>query len=275
MKTFTFPELKKIAVKQGYKLASLENDQGERLQFNNTLKTKIDTHLRTLEERLKSDLYPNGVYYICFAQSINKARNPDKYPIVKGKITKELSEQLTVRETNKPQIITTVHTDVLTYEQALKMQQTISDLRADVKSLQLENEYLKQEIADMENEEPELQEGNKTVSNIKSFLDESLPSIMSVADKFFANQDRKLALEEKKLDMKKTVVHTAKRTLIEPGSQEHLALIRSLNTSKDPTSGERLNKELDKLEVANHAMYLKLCEELGITEEEEEEEEDK
>jgi hypothetical protein len=271
MKTFSFTQLKKIAADQGYKFASLQNDQGDKLQLNNTVKTKINPQLDLLKKRLDGELYNDGIYYVCMAQTIARAANPDKFAVVKGKITKELSEQVNKKD-QKEVIKLSPSVDVLSYDQALAMQQTISDLKAEVQMLELEIEFKDQEIEELKEQVKEggLDEDGKTPLNgIKSFVEETMPSITGIMDKYFANQDRKLDIEEKKLSMGKTSNTFAKkkdqkRTLIKPGDPEHIALIHALHKQDTDESWEKLQRELDKLEAVNHDLYVQVCKELNI-----------
>lgn len=270
MKTYTFTELKRICPQQGYKLACLESLQGDRLQPNNNIKKKVDQQLALLESRLKSELYQDGYYYIGLAQTMTKARTPDKYLIYRGKgVPPVLEENNTPQIIRDSKIITTVSADVLTYESALKMQQEISDLKSEVKMLQLENEFLQSENEELnkENLEEQIPAANNTVENIKSFMNETMPTITGIMDKYFEQKDRSLNLEEKKLNLQKqnTVSKPIiKRSLIIPASPEHIALITHLHKTDTEDSISKLEKELDKLELANSELYIKVCNDLGI-----------
>jgi len=271
MKTYTFADLKRICPQQGYKLACLESLQGDRLQPNNNIKFKIDKQLGLLESRLKSELYQDGYYYIGLAQTMTKARTPDKYLIYRGKGTPPaLEENFNTPKIIDRNIIQTVHADVLTYESALKMQQEISDLKSANKMLELENEFLQAEIEDLKSENLEEVSNatpNDTMSNIKTFMSETMPTITGIMDKYFEQQDKKLNLEEKKLNLQKTnqsKSNPIKRSLIIPASPEHIALITHLHKADTPESLNKLEKELDKLELANRDLYLKICTDLGI-----------
>jgi len=263
MKTFTFAQLKKMIPEQGYKFASLENSQGERIQLNNTVKTKINAQLDLLQKRLNSELYPDGYYFVCMAQTIARAKNPDKYAVVKGKPSKE---DLSENKKDLPAIKQPV--EVLTYDAALKMQQTISDQKAEISMLKLEIEMLQQEIADLEsaNKETDLDEGEEKKSGVKTFIEEAMPSITGIMDKYFATEERKLDIKEKELGLKGKQMAKAnmKRTLVKPGSPEHIALIHSLHKKDTDESLNKLDSELDKLEAANAELYIKVCTDLGI-----------
>lgn len=274
-KIYKFPELKALAKEQGYKLACLEDKNQTRIQSNNPLTLKVDKQLDILESRLKNEIYPDGIYYVCLAQSITKTRNPDRYPIVKGKY-KATNDELS--ENNKPTIIhqITPSVDVLSYESALAMQGEIAELKAEKAQLLYENEILGQKITDLEAElkESEGLQENSAPSNTQKFLSELFPSVLPIAEKYFETENRKIALEEKKLQNRFTQVKNdpAKKTerkIIEPGSDEHLLLIEQLfNTDQD----EKLNIQLDRLQAVDKAKHDEVCERLGIDLNESEEE---
>ena len=89
MKTYKITDLKRLAAEQGYKLAALENSQGVRILPFNQIKKSITLQLDKIPIRLKSELQDDGVYWVLMAHSINTAKNPDRYPIVKGKVNPE------------------------------------------------------------------------------------------------------------------------------------------------------------------------------------------
>lgn len=262
MKTYTINNLKQISKEQGYKLAALENSQGERLQSFNNLKTKIDTHLNTITSRLKSELYPDGVYYVCMAQSINKTKAPDKYPVVKGQLKPEhLAE-------HKP-VVTVIEKqeNVLTWESALAMQKQISDLQGQVTQLKFENNLLQSELDNLDDDDNSgLNEGNE-VKAPNSFLSETIPSMLPILDRYFDLEEKKLNLQQLKFQQKQRPASPLRKP-ITVGSQEHLNIIEHYYNTKQEG---KLDAELDKLEAANEELYKQVCVKLGIVDEEEEE----
>lgn len=265
MKTYSIPQLKKLAKEQGYKLAALENNQSERLQSFNNLKTTLDKHLNVITSRLNSELYPDGLYYVLLAQSINKTKAPDRYPVVKGVLKPEhLEEKPTVTIIEKPA------ENVLTWSSALEMQAKISELTGRVKQLEFENNLLQSELDAIE--EAEETEGlSEAKSGTQMFLSETLPSLMPILDRYFQNEDKKLDLERLKLQQKTKSKIQPQRKPIQVGSQEHLNIIEHYyNTKQD----DKLSRELDRLEQANPELYKQVCTQLGFEFEEEEEEEE-
>lgn len=262
---YKFPELKALATEQGYKLAALEDSQGKRIQPFNKPTIKIEKQFSTIQNRLKNNLFPEGVYYVLLAHNINRAKEPDRYTIAKGRVKNEAQIQtpnLSERKESAPA--------VLTYDSALKMQKEIAELQSEKRTLMNEKASLEARIRVLEEELSQPLE--EQTSGIKTFIEEGMPSVMPIIDRYFDVQEKKLALEEKRLSLHDRVNKKEKpqfKRLI-PGSKEHLTLIETLyNNGND----EKMNAELDKLEKANKELYLKVCKELGFEMEEETEEE--
>ena len=266
MKIYTIPEIKKQAAKQHYKMAALEDSSSKRLQPFNKPTTSIASQLNTIEERLNNDLFEDGFYFILMAQSISSSKNPDRYKIQKGTVKIDANPTSQIQH-----IVTTPVQEVLTYEAALSYQQTISDLRNEIAVLKLENNNLKEQIDELEQEQ-ELSENTPTESNMKVFLNEAMPSITPVLDRYFDLEEKKLNLKFKQLDNrysgrnqnngnnhKSNIVR--KKIPIKIGSQQHLELI-DLYYKKN--MDDKLSDELDKLEDFDFNLYKTVCEKLGI-----------
>lgn len=268
MKTYSITQLKKLAKEQGYKLAALENSTGKRLQSFNKLTTKIDTQLTTISNRLKSEIYEDGIYTILLSRTINNMQDPDRYEIVKG-ILKPENIAVTISE----QVTPKAH-EVLTWEGALKMQQEIADLRGQVQQLKFENNLLQSELDSIDETETDLAEGTQHPTELKSgtqtFLSETLPSLLPILDKYFEQEDKKLDLKKMELAAKtKTRVQPIRKPIV-TGSQEHLNIIEHYYKTNNE---EKFDKELDKLEAYSEPLYIEVCKKLGIVIENEEEEE--
>lgn len=262
MKTYSIAELKKISVEQGYKICSLENSQGEKIQpFNVPTKATLTKHLDVITNRLKTDLYPDGLYYIVLNNYVANSKGAKKFPIVKGTYTDtELKEQTV----HIPKIIPTQSHEVLTWDSALKLHQELTDLKSQVKQLEYENNLLQQQLEEIEDIEP-LNEGIGS-NSIISFLKETIPSFMPIVEKHFELEEKKLNLEHLKLNNNNVNLNKSNtRIKIIPGTQNHLNLIEHyFNTDQD----NLLNIELDKLQNVNPELYKNVCVKLDITENE-------
>ena len=274
-KIYKITELKSLCSEQGYKLAALEDAHGKRLQPFNNPKISLSKQFLTIQNRLKSSLLSEGIYFICCAQNINRAGDPDRYPIAKGKVTAD-----TIKET-------IIHKDtpsVLTYEKALEMQNTIAELKNENKTLKDKVTSQETIITELNAELEGMEEGEEVEDGMTRFTKDGLPQLLPLLDRFFDLEDKKVSLKEKELELKsngseqretRNKGKDSRSRTVAPGSKEHLMLIQTLF---DDESDEKLGKELDKLKKANLELYGKVMTELeleeGESEEEEEEEEE-
>jgi len=95
---------------------------------------------------------------------------------------------------------------VLTYDAAIKSNKEISDLTAEVSRLGLEIKQkdvciadLESDIAEYEEELDQLSDGTG-ISDGKAYLEDLVATAIPIADRYFDLQERKIALEEKKLN---------------------------------------------------------------------------
>jgi hypothetical protein len=268
MKIYKINELKGLAKKAGYKMAALEDSSGKRLLAFNRINVTLDKQFGTIDEKLKSELVQNGIYYVVMANSIAGCKQPDRFAVNKGRVSEEQMQ----KAENTPVIIHSGSTETLSLSESI-------DLIRENANYKAENEILKKTVADLEREleEADLGEGQEDKPPAwASFLMEQAPVLTGLANEYFAQNKRKLDLEERKIELGHTTNAPKKkaikgRVVIKPGSQEHLNLIEKyFNEDND----EKLNAQLDKLEAANPDLYAKVCEKLGIEIEEEEGEEE-
>lgn len=275
MKTYTFDDLKKIAREQGYKLAALENMNGEKIVSFNKINKPIEDHLKIIQTRLKSDIHPSGVYNVCLSHSISKNRTPDRYAVTKGNVSAELLEEIENKNIPVSPVIVEKNPDVLTWDSAIQMNKTIAEQAARISQLEFENSALQLRVEELEIELEEegegLTEGTQgqgTIGAVKDLITNLTPGL----DKWLEIEKEKLELRKMEVLLKHQGRPSGTRTKpkikeIVPGSQEHLKLIQMLAGMDDEISGAKLDKELDKLQAANPALYEQVCNELGLFEE--------
>lgn len=278
MKTYTLADLKKTVRLQGFKMAALRAPDGTRIvSFNkyNPKSKDLDNQFKVIETRLKSGLYPDGIYYVLLAHNIVGSKNPLEFPIAQGKLSAaELAEFEKKQIPLTPATIVQPAEQVLTWAEALKMQQEISDLKNKVNLLELEKKNLLEQIAEMEAEEDEaLAENEVTQNPLEKSLADLVPTLTSLADRYFDREDKKIELERLKLENHNKAPQNNNsqpqgRKIVPIGSRDHLQLIENLYNEEND---EALNIELDKLQAKNPALYDKVCKELGLFEEEEQE----
>lgn len=266
MKKYKWADIRRIAKEQGYKLAALENLNGEKIISFNQIKVPIDKHLTTLETRLKSEIHPDGVYNVLLAHSISKSRTPDRYPLVKGNLNDDQLHEIEKRVLPlTPTIVEHAPERVLTWENALQMQQTIATLNGQVSQLQFENNQLQMQVEELISELSSLEEAQKPNDTV-SFLKETVPTFVPIIERWFDLEEKKLGINAAQVQARPSQQATAKKPLsFAPGSANHLTYIEYLYRKG---LEDKMNAELDKLEAANPELYAAVCEKLGITEEE-------
>jgi hypothetical protein len=272
MKIYKLTELKTLAKSGGYKMASLEDSQGKRMLPFNRLNVRLDTQFSNIDQKLRNELTPDGVYYVVLATSIAAAKNPDRYPVSKGKLTPDQVQNAQ----NTPIVI---HTPVSKSEEMLSMGAALEYIQENA-NLKAQNAILQARVSELELQLEEfegMEEGDKEQPGWEKFLQEQGPVFLGLADKFLEQRERKISLEEKKFAQQPKVPEGYKKmtkstgSQMKVGSREHLDLIEKLyNEDKE----EEMNTELDKLEAANVDLYNKVITALGLVDEEEEEEEE-
>jgi uncharacterized small protein (DUF1192 family) len=268
MKTYTIPQLKALAGKQGYKMAALEDSNGIRiLPFNQAHKVTIAKHLEKIPQRLDSEIRQDGVYYVLMAHNIQGSKTPDRYPIVKGKVEPEVLAEVEKRALPLTRAeIVNQEPSVRGWDAALADKEKIAMLSSELERVKAELNTATAKIEELEaelEEEPEQlseQQANPTVS----FLKEQVPALLPILDRYFDLQEKKIGLEERRLNGAARSAPAARkpgsRPLV-PGSAAHLQVIRMyFNSGND----DKMNAELDKLEEANPEVYAQIIAELGL-----------
>jgi len=253
MQTYTLTELKKLIKEQDYKTAALENLQGDRLLgFNNVKSCDINEQFNKIEKRIKSVTIPNGYLNICMAISPTHQKNPDKFLLVKG----NLSEAAAIPSQPSQIIIEKERSaEVLTWNEALKLHSELAALREENKALIEKIERYEEEEEETLSEAPP---GDNL--NLLSFLKEQSPILITLADRYFNLEDKKLELKKTELDLKNLIKTKTAPKQITPGSREHLILIETYYNNDNE---EALNKELEKLQIVDNDLYIKVVERLN------------
>jgi len=283
--TYTIKQLRDLAKQQGYKVACLFDSKDKKVNNYNTLQTAISKQLDVIENRLKSPVLPDGIYFVGMCEKYGRGQIVDKYAVIKGAgLSNNGVQTYQVVQQSSPS------ENVLTYESALAMQQQIAELKSDNRFLTENNKLLQDKIntleADLKESENSLSEyvddsGNAKKSDLMAlgekaggWLKDIAPMLTPLADRYFDLKEKKIALEEKKIEAggkTKTEKKVAQKKL-EVGSKAFLDYIREI--AEDEDKEDELDKCLDLLEANFPDQYVSICEELDLFEEEEEEEEE-
>lgn len=194
MKIFKIEELAKIQMDQAYKYAGLFDQQGTAIIPFNPNKVPIERRLQEIETKLLSPGLKDGYYIVRCKTTTAKNVIPDSYTVYKGE---NLSESAPVPQ--QVQIVEKhISPDVLTYDQALKMQVELEKLKLENLQLQKENERLLSELSEVETLSEEAQ--NSVWSNAKDFLTELVTMGAPLLDKHFELKEKALTLEAMKIN---------------------------------------------------------------------------
>jgi hypothetical protein len=187
---------------QGVKFIDLVNAQGEKVVPRNQNAKQLPQKIAEVKQRLKS--LPDGVYTLGAFYNANPTIKGDKYFIGKGNYKNVLLSETApeiVTPAPRKKVVADESEHVLSYAQALKNIQEIERLRADVARLETElaaaramNLELREEIAELESES-----GNGGLAEgIKEIFSPIAPLLPTLADQYFAIENRKLNLQEAK-----------------------------------------------------------------------------
>ena len=241
-------------IKNDFKAFQLKSMDGELLVPYNKPSKSADQQAKTIITRFK--LLGDGVYQLYCCHSHSHSLKPECFYLAKGKIqTTQLSETppQTMRQTKEEK----QSQNVLSLDSALTRIEEISKLRA-------ENEVLKQRVRDLEienndlqselDELPELSEEKTGSDKVTNWLQTIMPTLSPLADAYFQTQNRKLAIEEQKLQL-----NSRKKKTIRKKTQ-----MDSLNNYPDIHNDAELNAYFDMLEKLSDDDFEKLCGVLSI-----------
>lgn len=193
MNIFKIEDLKGIQAKQAYKYVCLTDQSNKIIIPFNTNKIPISERIHEIETRLQSQGLKDGYYMVKFKNTTSKTVSTDDYMIYKG-------ESLEFAPDPQPVIIEkqSFSPEVLTYDQALKLNVEVASLKMEVAQLKKENAALKAEIEEMENNPGLLSEESEEpglMENATSFLNNAMGFIAPLLDKHFELREKKLGLE--------------------------------------------------------------------------------
>jgi hypothetical protein len=186
-----FEEQKKRIIDSGYKHVSLYRGNDRICAWN--LAGRIDAKLEEIKTRLQNN--PPGVYLIKCRNSTSE-KNPDVFEVNTG--SEKMPEQKTHIVYKEP-----------ASDKLLENQQ-ILNLTVQLKQLEMENKYLLQQVADLENEIAEMETAaavnlaeQTPVPNLMESAKEFLGGLMEfgapLLDQHFALKKQQLEIERMKL----------------------------------------------------------------------------
>lgn len=197
MKAITIQDFDKVNAQQKYRYLSLEDMSGAVIVPFNSAKISPSDRLKEIKTRMQAQ--PGNVIVIKGKTTASPKAKSDVYYIAKNpELLSEEPETIEIKAVeipSRPAIDPGVN--VRSYEYVL-------ELEVKVKALELENEKLKDDIADLEDALSEAQgladsapQENPIFGWLKGTIEQSMPLV----DKLLEQRDKRLALEEKKMNL--------------------------------------------------------------------------
>lgn len=198
MNNYSLDEITEIINNQGYKYVSLTDQFGKELiPFNS--RNSVAERLEEIKLRFNSPALKNGLYLVKAKNSVQKTAAVDDFPILKGTVENlsEPKKEIVIQQNISPEI--------LTYQEALKMQVTIKELEMKVQQLEKENKELILENTELQAElentatlSEDQPEQKSMVETAKDFLSELMTFGAPLLDKHFQLKERQLEIEAAK-----------------------------------------------------------------------------
>lgn len=193
MNIFKIEDLNGIQSKQSYKYVCLTDQSGSKsiIPFN-TNKIPVSDRLEEIQRRLKGQGLKDGYYLVKFKNSTSKTVSTDDYMIYKGEAPQPMAEPAPIIM-QAPQY----SPEVLTYDEALKLNIELARLKLENAQLKKEIDSLNGEIAELETNQNFLNEEKEPglMENAQTFLTNAMGFIAPLLDKHFELKEKKLGLE--------------------------------------------------------------------------------
>lgn len=265
-KIYTVAEAVKFFNDVKPKFVSLRNNAGKVEVPYNTPGQKSLTRFQQIANLLNKKGLPDGIYLLCYRESIQPTASEYTIAIGKGNYNKAIAEAAPAQP---PVVVQAVSEQVWTAKEAVQEIGERLNAENNVKWLQLENERLKEQLASKELAEPK----NETAfaETVKQMFESFSPAI----DKYFDIQDKKIRLETAKLNYNRANQMSGKASVNENGLTGKAAVndLRedggiSFDSPKyeqyfaamcEQADDDEFENELQQLEAASPQLYKFLC----------------
>lgn len=193
MNIFKIEDLKGIQSKQSYKYVCLTDQSNKSIIPFNTNKIPVSNRLEEIETRLQSQGLKDGYYVVKFKNTTSKTVSTDDYMIYKGDQVQPMAEPTPIQYAPPVQY----SPEVLTYDEALKLNIELARLKLENAQLKKEIDSLNGEIAELETNQNFLNEEKEPnlMENAQTFLTNAMGFIAPLLDKHFELKEKKLGLE--------------------------------------------------------------------------------
>jgi hypothetical protein len=197
MKAITLNEFKKIHAQQKYKYLCLEDLNGETVVPFNSPKVPALTRLKEIETRMQAQ--PGNVFILKSKTTASPKAKADVYYIAKDPgLAESEAHAIEIQAIELPsRAPVDPSVNVRSFEYVLELEKKVN-------RLELENVSLRKDIDDLEDQLSQaesLADNAPTESPIFGWLKGTLEQSMPLVDKLLEQRDRKIKLEELRLNM--------------------------------------------------------------------------
>ena len=275
-KAYTLDQIQKNIKDQSYKYVCLVTDNGKVIVPYNKASDTKGALGKFAEIRKRFNVLEDGVYYVECKNSFNLKITPDSYPVLKGNATLEESRPAAPAREAAP----LSDGKVMSYQEALKLTQENARLTSELTAAKKELSELEKDYDELEADYNELEKkptmGEQAPGAVQNWVQTTIPQLIPITDRFFELQERKLALEEKKIQM--GIIEPKKglkpsngngngRSIPQPGTQEFEQYMDQLEKLSD----EHFVKECEYLAKHHPKVYETVYAEFNDPDEQEEE----
>jgi chorismate mutase len=243
---YTPADIEIIFKKNEPKFISLQDSSGKYVILKNNKSITVADRFKEIKKALNGTSMPPGIYYYCEQNTVREKGAVNKYPVKIG----------------NPSVITMAEPapvpSVWSHDKAL-------DILSEKNRLELENQFLKNQIADLEAQIDELEDEIKDIED-KTLADGSAAApaagpwdkIMTLAtpliEKMMQQQDKRLQLME---DMVKTKQSHAMRgdESFNPAAMSEQQIIDHLQKLINEGNSTKLAADLAKIAPINAALH--------------------
>jgi len=201
METYKLEDLKQISKDQKYRHVRLTDMDGNVIVAWNPASMSVEKRIDEMENRLSSPAMKDGYYKFECKMYLRASAKPDIYYVVKG--TPEKVPDIT------PTPVPKKGKNALSYKEAIKMNKTIAELRAQLGTAETERDKWRAEYdslyaeteeimnAEPEEEEPGMSEGIS--GNAQTFITETLGNLTPLFDRHYDLKAKELEIKEGKV----------------------------------------------------------------------------
>lgn len=210
-KLMSFEDARRDIEKAEHKRVALFDKNGKKLVAWNSRSTPIEVRINEIQKRLESETTPTGVYQI-HAKHFGRDVEPAIYYVHVGEQAEALADieiktkSVEIEQPNE-NLPASIQKGQPTWEMYNELFREKIELDYRIRELEKEVEDLEEDIVDLEDQVHDLTaeadaapQGFLSDPNAQSFVQQSVQSLIPIADQYFEMQNKKLALEAMRIN---------------------------------------------------------------------------